>query len=538
PLRAHLSRIFALEGPSGNRSPAGAFRQSPGSAREGRGCSGSRGGRGRTPGIPAPWSSGSGRGPRPGSWTFPWPAGRCSNDRPVPGTGLRSLLGPARTSSERSGRGCAYGLPASWRSGKCGSEDPGILQPGSRYRSLCMFYSTCKTLYRLLGVNVRPTATRLRDTGRDLHRGVVVELDLELHRVQNPLDVGFPGLLREREDDLVVDNDLHLGDQIHVQAQDALSDNVPSRTLADQSRSLGVGALRVALHLAAEAVVQQKAVLSLGTDLVLPLLQTRVGLLHHLVELLRDLDVHARLGSSTLGAETVVEPVAQDLGPVPPFAIGSTEGALGVGGVQVHSRLEQLHVLLVTAVGGDSPRVNLVQVNGDQNLSRVGQEDSPLDVAATALAQDSEARVLDGPTAGSLVRRDLRVNPVSDEVVLDRLVHGPLTGHRDDQLAQVLDLVELDLGGVHAVPAKLLRVAVEADALLKVVLVGRDVLGLLGPRHRRSPEAAEYLFQPLLSINGGQRVLVLLEVVLLPLVLGHLAQRETVIVVEALEVGL
>src|SRR5690606_14018710 len=188
--------------------------------------------------------------------------------------------------------------------------------------------------------------------------------------------------------------------------------------------------------------------------------------------------------------------------------------------------------------GGDSPRVNLVQVNGDQNLSRVGQEDAPLDVAATALAQDSEARVLDGPTAGSLVRRDLRVNPVSDEVVLDRLVHGPLTGHRDDQLAQVLDLVELDLGGVHAVPANLLGVAVEADDLLKVVLVGGDVLGLLGPRHRRSPEATEHLFQPLLSFNGGQRVLVLLEVVLLPLVLGHLAQREAVLVVEALEVGL
>src|SRR5690606_28372111 len=98
--------------------------------------------------------------------------------------------------------------------------------------------------------------------------------------------------------------------------------------------------------------------------LVLPLLQTRVGLLHHLVELLRDLDVHTRLGSRTLGAKTVVEPVAQDLGPVPPLAISSPEGALGVGGVQVHSRLEQLHVLLVTAVGGDSPRVNLVQVNG------------------------------------------------------------------------------------------------------------------------------------------------------------------------------
>src|SRR5690606_39470390 len=102
------------------------------------------------------------------------------------------------------------------------------------------------------------------------------------------------------------------------------------------------------------------------TDLVLPLLQTRVGLLHHLVELFRDLDVHARLGSRTLGAETVVESVAQDLGPVPPFAVGSTEGAPGVGGVQVHSRLEQLHVLLVTAACGASPRVSLGSVYGAQ----------------------------------------------------------------------------------------------------------------------------------------------------------------------------
>src|SRR5690606_26996714 len=156
-----------------------------------------------------------------------------------------------------------------------------------------------------------------------------------------------------------------------------------------------------------------KAVLSLGTDLVLPPLQTRVGLLHHLVELLRDLDVHTRLGSRTLGAKTVVEPVDQDLGPIPPLVISSPEGALRGGGVKAHPRLGQLHVLLVTAVGGDSPGGNLVQVNGDQNLARIGQEGAPLDVATTALAQDSEARVLDGPTAGSLVRRDLRVNPVS-----------------------------------------------------------------------------------------------------------------------------
>src|SRR5690606_41561883 len=126
------------------------------------------------------------------------------------------------------------------------------------------------------------------------------------------------------------------------QAQEALSDDGAGSALVNQSRSLGKGAVRVALHLTAEVVVQQKPVLSLGTDLVLPLLQSRVGLLHHLVERLRDLDVHARLCSRTLGAKTVVEPVAQDLGPVPPPAISSTEAALGVGGAQVHSRLEHL----------------------------------------------------------------------------------------------------------------------------------------------------------------------------------------------------
>src|SRR5690606_22944453 len=98
--------------------------------------------------------------------------------------------------------------------------------------------------------------------------------------------------------------------------------------------------------------------------------------------------------------------------------------------------------------------------------------------------------------------------------------------------------VELDIGGVHAVPANLLGVDVEADDLMKVILVGGVVLVFLGPRHRRSHGAAVYLFQHLLSIYVGLWVFVFLVVVLLPLVLGHLAQREAVLVVEALEVGL
>src|SRR5699024_10054346 len=140
-----------------------------------------------------------------------------------------------------------------------------------------------------------------------------------------------------------------------------------------------------------KAVVKLHSHLSLSTDLVLPLLQTRVRLLHHRVELLRDLDVHTRLSSGTLRAETVVEPVTQDLRAVAPLSIVATESTISVGRVQVHARLEQLHVLQVSTVSSNRARVNLVQVNSDQDFPLISEENAAFDVLPAALAQNRQS---------------------------------------------------------------------------------------------------------------------------------------------------
>src|SRR5690606_5352787 len=109
-------------------------------------------------------------------------------------------------------------------------------------------------------------------------------------------------------------------------------------------------------------------------------------------------------------------------------------------GVTVPARLEELDVLRVLAMGGDRPSIDLREVHGDDDVARLREEDLPLVVAAGPLAHDRQTRLRDRPPARDLAHVDLRVDPIADEVVGDRLVDGPNAVEALDDVRQLYDL--------------------------------------------------------------------------------------------------